>query len=118
MPAAVLIMSSQGIRSPQSTLLCPCLQARETYEKALEIEPDDKGLQEARHRAHVAEHKAMEVHKHKFKRRHLDSDQRQNPNESKKRPQAAVAGSAIAAAGMSNKSKLSFDEDDDESEDA
>ncbi len=117
MPAAVLKVWSQSMRSTQAIWLCPHLQAREAYEQALEIEPDDRGLQEARHRAHVAEHKSMEVHRHKFKRRHLDSDQRQKPKAAKKRPQAAVAGSAVAAAGISNKSRLSFVEDD-ESEDA
>ncbi len=58
-------------------------QAREAYEKALKLEPDDKGLQEARHKAHVAEHKAMEIHRHKFKRREPDSTHRHKPWNSK-----------------------------------
>lgn len=93
------------------------MQAREAYEKALELEPDDKGLQEARHRAHVAERKAMEIHRHKFKRRQPDSAQRHKPGAPKKLQQAAVSGSAKAAAGVTTKSKLSFGEDE-ESEDA
>ena len=92
------------------------MQAREAYEKALEVEPDDKGLQDARHRAHVAEHKAMEVHRHKFKRREPDS-QRHKPGAAKKVQQVAASGSAKAAAGITNKSKLSFGADED-SEDA
>ena len=93
------------------------MQAREAYEKALELEPDDKGLQEARHRAHVAEHKAMEVHRHKFKRREPENARMHKPGAAKKLQQAAVIGSAKAAASVTNKSKLSFGEDE-ESEDA
>ena len=93
------------------------VQAREAYEKALELEPDDKSLQEARHRAHVAEHKAMEVHRHKFKRREPDSAQRQVQGTKKKPQQMTAVGSAKTAAGVTNKSKLSFGEDE-ESEDA
>ncbi len=92
------------------------MQAREAYEKALELEPDDKSLQEARHRAHVAEHKAMEVHRHKFKRREPESARMHKPGAAKKPQQAAVSGSAKAAASVTNKSKLSFGEDE-ESED-
>lgn len=89
------------------------MQAREAYEKALELEPDDKSLQEARHRAHVAEHKAMEVHRHKFKRREPDSGQRQRPGTAKKPQQMTATVNAKAAAGVKNKSKLSFGEDEE-----
>jgi len=89
------------------------VQAREAYEKALKLEPDDKGLQEARHKAHVAEHKAMEIHRHKFKRREPDSTHRHQPGTAKKHQQAVVQDSAKAAAGVSNKSKLSFEEDEE-----
>ena len=91
-----------------------CVQSREAYEKALELEPNDKGLQEARHRAHVAEHKAMDVHRHKFKRRQLDGLRQQQPGAVKKSQHATVVGSAKAAAGAGNKSKLSFGNDDDD----
>ena len=88
------------------------MQSREAYEKALELEPNDKGLQEARHRAHVAEHKAMDVHRHKFKRRQPDGRRQQPPGAVKTPLHATVAASAKAAAGAGNKSKLSFGDDD------
>ena len=90
------------------------MQSREAYEKALELEPNDKGLQEARHRAHVAEHKAMDVHRHKFKRRQPDGMRQQQPGASRKSQHVIVAGSAKAAAGAGNKSKLSFGNDDED----
>ena len=87
-------------------------QAREAYEKGLELEPDDRSMQEARHKAHINERKAIEAHQHKFKRRegpgrvaHAGS-QRSAPPEKKARSQAA--------AGAKNKVMLSFlGEDED-----
>ena len=43
------------------------MQAREAYEKALELEPDDRQLQEMRHKADVQERRQAEERKHKFK---------------------------------------------------
>ena len=88
------------------------LQAREAYEKGLELEPDDRTMQEARHRAHINERKAIEAHQHKFKRRegpgglpHAGS-KRTGPPEKKARSQAA--------AGVKNKSMLSFAGEDED----
>ena len=88
-------------------------QAREAYERGLEIEPDDRGLQEAAHAAHVAERKAIEAHAHKFSKR------REAPDRAARgRPEAAKKPRAQAAAGVRNQAMLSFvGEDDGEQDD-
>ncbi|KAK9828338.1 hypothetical protein WJX74_009774 [Apatococcus lobatus] len=42
-------------------------EAREAYEKALELEPDDQQLQDMRHKADVQERRQAEERRHKFK---------------------------------------------------
>ena len=44
------------------------VQAREAYERALELEPDNQGLQEAQHKADVAARKAEAKPRHRFMR--------------------------------------------------
>jgi hypothetical protein len=88
-------------------------QAREAYERGLEIEPDDRGLQEAAHAAHIAERKAVEARAHKFKRREAPKQAplgRPPGGGSAKRPRAQ------AAAGVRNQAMLSFGDDEDEQE--
>ena len=46
-----------------------CCQAREAYERALALEPEDRSLQDLHHRADVAERKAAEECRHRFRGR-------------------------------------------------
>jgi len=85
-------------------------QAREAYEKGLELEPDDRAMQEARHKAHINERKAIEAHQHKFKRRDAGGEA---PQASSKPPPAKKARPQ-AAAGVRNKAMLSFSGDDED----
>ncbi len=82
-------------------------QAQEAYSKALEIEPDDQALQEAEHRADVAERKAAAEHKHKFKQQHDAVDSGKAAPAKK-----AKAAGPMAAAGVKQKSLLSFQDDE------
>ena len=77
------------------------LQARDAYERALALEPDDQALQEARHKADVAARKAVQERRHRFKR----------PQE-----HAAARGGETKSQRVAYKSraatvKLSFDDD-------
>ena len=76
------------------------MQAREAYEKALELEPDDRQLQEMRHKADVQEHRQAEERKHKFKSKSSASAKQQKGPSA--RPAAASTG------------PMSFAEDEDE----
>ncbi|KAK9830514.1 hypothetical protein WJX72_012158 [[Myrmecia] bisecta] len=80
-------------------------EAREAYDKALDIEPDDQALQQAQHRADTAERRAAAERKHKFKQKH--GDEPAKPAATKK---AKVV--SIAAAGVKNKGLLSFQDDE------
>ena len=42
------------------------MQARKAYQEALKHEPDDQSLQQACHKAHIAEAKMGQQNKHKF----------------------------------------------------
>jgi hypothetical protein len=85
------------------------LQAREAYERGLELEPDDRAMQEARHKANVNERKAIQAHQHKFKRREpADAAQKNRQEQQGKKPKVQ------AAAGGRNQGMLSFADEDDE----
>lgn len=76
------------------------LQAREAYEKALELEPDDRQLQEMRHKADVQERRQAEERKHKFK---------------SKAPQAAKRQKGLSAkAGLGLAGPVSFNEEEED----
>ena len=90
-------------------------QAREAYEKGLELEPDERTLQQAAHAAHIAESKAAEARSHKFKRREgrpaagaagRGGNNGRPPPPKRQRPQAA--------AGVQNTAMLSFGDDEEE----
>lgn len=88
-------------------------QAREAYEKGLELEPDEHSLQQAAHAAHIAESKAAEARSHKFKRREGTlgasagrAGKGGTPHPKKQR--------AWAAAGVHNTSMLSFGDEQEE----
>ncbi len=76
------------------------VQAREAYEKALELEPDDRQLQEMRHKADVQERKQAEERKHKFKSMPSATAKRQKNTSNK----ASTGGSG----------PMSFDDGEDE----
>ena len=87
-------------------------QAREAYETGLELEPDDRSMQEARHKAHINERKAIEAHQHKFKRR--EASGRVTHAGSKKRAPPEKKARIQAAGGVQNKSMLSFSGEDED----
>lgn len=107
----VLMMPVDDVMMTQSAL-----QAREAYEKGLELEPDDHAMQEARHKANVNERKAMETHQHRFKKRepgggagtkhHLKQQQGQAQS---KKPRVQPA------AGVRDQARLSFADEEEES---
>ena len=60
---------SLSLRQPRpAASRASVLQARDAYERALALEPDDRALQEARHKADVAARKAVQERRHRFKR--------------------------------------------------
>ena len=69
-------------------------------------------MQEARHKAHINERKALEAHQHKFKRREAPGGPAQAG--SRKPPPEKKARSAAAAVGVRNKAMLSFSGDDED----
>ncbi len=73
------------------------LQAKESYQRASELEPDDAHLLEALQKADIMERKEAEQHKHKFKRKEIMPSGKEKPLSSKKQKMQP---------------KLSFDDDD------
>lgn len=82
-----------------SECLQAALQAKESYQRAVDLEPDDAHLLEALQRADVAERKEAEQKKHKFKRKDASVLQA-DKSTVKKQKQAPQSG------------LLSFDEDE------
>lgn len=85
--------------SEKNWLFC---QACEAYERALELEPDDQVLQEARHKADVASRKAEAERRHRFKR----------PQERAAARSVGAKTSRTASAAPKAAVKLFFDDDD------
>ena len=71
------------------------MQAREAYEKALELEPEDRQLQEMRHKADVQERRQAEERKHKFKSK------------------ASLAAKRQKGSAAESKGPMSFNDDED-----
>lgn len=94
-------------------LMCCIAQAREAYEKGLELEPDDRAMQEARHKANVNERKAMDMHQHRFKRREPGAGAG-NKQQAKQQQQQSKKPRVQAAAGVRNQAMLSFGDDNEE----
>ena len=67
------------------------LQAKDSYQKAVDLEPDDAHLLDALHKADIAERKQAEQKKHKFKRKDL-SMQQIDQADSKKQKAAPKSG--------------------------
>ena len=82
------------------------LQARESYEKALQLEPDNQGYLAALQRADQMERKQADQHQHKFRRRDDRLQDKLPPRNSKGKP----------ASGSLAKSRrpMSFEDDEDE----
>ncbi len=78
-------------------------QACGAFERALELEPNDRGLQEARHSADVAARKAQAERRHRFKRP-LEHGGAHGGRAGAGRVQPSEARAGV---------KLSFDADDD-----
>ena len=72
------------------------------YEKATALEPDDRALQDMRHKAEVAEKKQESAGMHKFRARTGGAAGNTPRHREKQRPPAAVK----------RKAALSFDDDD------
>lgn len=67
------------------------LQAKDSYQKAVDLEPDDAHLLDALHKADIAERKQAEQKKHKFKRKDM-SMQQTDQADSKKQKAAPKSG--------------------------
>lgn len=70
-------------------------EAKEAYQRASELEPDDTHLLEALQKADIMERKEAEQHKHKFKRKDILPSSKDKPSSKKQKAQP----------------KLSFDDD-------
>lgn len=82
-------------------------EAREAYEQALELEPEDKALQAALQKARMFEARQISEGSHRFKRK-LGGGGGGGGGPALKRPTPALA----AKAGVKNTSLLSFDEEE------
>ena len=85
---------------------CCLLQAKESYEKALQLEPDNRDFLAAVQRADQMERKQASQHQHKFRRRDDRLLDKLPPKDSKGKP----------ASGSHAKSRrpMSFEGDEDE----
>ena len=65
----------------------PCynLQAKDSYQKAVDLEPDDAHLLDALHKADIAERKEAEQKRHKFKRKDVSLQQADKTNTKKQK---------------------------------
>lgn len=114
-----------------SSCLWPLAQAKEAYNKALDLEPDDAQLQDLAHRAEIAERKAVDQRKHRFrpapagvpaakKARSDGPGRRDDERLGAGRPDSGKSGSGPVAGGGRAGGKagkaplLSFGEDEDE----